>query len=603
MTAVVPPLDALRYISKADPLERRVTFDDLQTRPLGFQSAMPRDPIASMTNSFEFKVREGEMFEANKAAVSTMTAEKLQEATAQHVASTEEVPLELASRLVAPPRADAALMAHAAPGGTGEGHAAQFAAQEAEARLAEALQLHRDHAAAQSSVSLHTPAVPHTPILQALDGVDGAGQFLPAPAMSMENPAADTRQWARAMQTWMSEQAQRGMAPIPGVQAAQDLGRALSPRALASRIGASAPSLHMPNPNLQGWLSAMDNMPTQAALATAAGTIATNLAGVGSSTSPYQGTVMALDALVYGGLGAGLMAGGQAGARRLASAVSAARAQQLDTPQPSVSSQPSTADLIQYAASEGASAAASGVSRMRDSVNRVMADRAERRRQIQSEALGMGPGQAPPLGMGVPLWAVAASEDSGPNRYMHEGFKEPNWRQGIVDSWNRVGQPSEMQDKHIQRMMGQAIRAGQGQQAIRVHERVPDHLKNERVGDMLDGYKRRVMPPIHTAEHERPVDDRSAKKAYDQLVAKGYPKQDANDYVRNLRAKYGRAIDENEARRRQPAPPPMPEVPSEFVPAAPTIPPVPEEFAGDEAFVARRRAPAAPPMPALPPGY
>ena len=73
----VPPLDALRYIHKADPLERRVTFDDLQTRPLGFQSAMPRDPIASMTNSFEFKVREGEMFEANKAAASTMTAEKL----------------------------------------------------------------------------------------------------------------------------------------------------------------------------------------------------------------------------------------------------------------------------------------------------------------------------------------------------------------------------------------------------------------------------------------------------------------------------------------------------------------------------------------------
>ena len=248
---------------------------------------------------------------------------------------------------------------------------------------------------------------------------------------------------------------------------------------------------------------------------------------------------------------------------------------------------------------------------MRDSVNRVMADRAERRRQIQSEALGMGPGQAPTLGPSVPLWAVAASEDSGPNRYMHEAFKEPNWRQGIVDSWNQVGQPSEMQEKHIQRMMGQAIRAGQGQQAIRVHERVPDHLKNERVGDMLDAYKRRVMPPIHTAEHERPLNDRMAKKAYDQLVAMGYPKQDANDYIRSLRAKYNiqdiRTALEPSARRPPPAPP-MPEVPSEFVPAAPTIPPVPEEFAGDEAIVGdlvarRRRPPAAPPRPPTPPGY
>ena len=154
-------------------------------------------------------------------------------------------------------------------------------------------------------------------------------------------------------------------------------------------------------------------------------------------------------------------------------------------------------------------------------------------------------------------------------------------------------------------MMGQAIRAGQGQQAIRVHERVPDHLKNERVGDMLDAYKRRVMPPIHTAEHERPLNDRMAKKAYDQLVAMGYPKQDANDYIRSLRAKYN--IEDIRTALVPPAPP-MPEVPSEFVPAAPTIPPVPEEFAGDEAMVGdfvarRRRPPAAPPRPPTPPGY
>ena len=115
---------------------------------------------------------------------------------------------------------------------------------------------------------------------------------------------------------------------------------------------------------------------------------------------------------------------------------------------------------------------------------------------------------------------------------------------------------------------------------------------------MLDRYKRRVMPPIHTADHERPVDNRSAKKAYDELVARGYPKQDANDYIRSLRAKYN--IEDIRTALVPPAPP-MPEVPSELVPPAPMMPPVPEEFAGD--FVARRRPPAAPPMPSLPPGY
>ena len=216
----VPPLDALRYLHKADPLERRVTFDDLQTRPLGFQSAMPRDPIASMTNSFEFRVREGEMFEAAKSAATTMTAEKMREATAEHVASTEGLPRELAGLLVAPPAVDAAVAAH---GGASGLHAAEFAAQQSDARLAEAMQLHRDHAAAQSSVSLHTPAVPHTPIAQVLSGVDQAGQYLPPPGGPLAS-AVSPRQWATAMQTWMSERAQRGVAPIPGMQSAQDLG-------------------------------------------------------------------------------------------------------------------------------------------------------------------------------------------------------------------------------------------------------------------------------------------------------------------------------------------------------------------------------------------
>ena len=108
------------------------------------------------------------------------------------------------------------------------------------------------------------------------------------------------------------------------------------------------------------------------------------------------------------------------------------------------------------------------------------------------------------------------------------------------------------------------------------------------------------MPPIHTAEHVRPVDDKQAKQAYDQLVAMGYPKQDANDHIRALRAKYH--VDSIRARggvvRRPPPAPPMPSLRD-----PPPAPPMPQEESVTLIRPQFRRAPAAPPMPDLPPGY
>ena len=46
-------LDRLQYLSQAAPLEK-----ELQQRPLGFQTAIPRDPIGEAMNSLEIKSME-----------------------------------------------------------------------------------------------------------------------------------------------------------------------------------------------------------------------------------------------------------------------------------------------------------------------------------------------------------------------------------------------------------------------------------------------------------------------------------------------------------------------------------------------------------------
>ena len=56
-------LGRLQYLSQAAPLEKQLSFNELQNRPLGFQTAIPRDPIGESMNSLEFKSMEGAMYE------------------------------------------------------------------------------------------------------------------------------------------------------------------------------------------------------------------------------------------------------------------------------------------------------------------------------------------------------------------------------------------------------------------------------------------------------------------------------------------------------------------------------------------------------------
>ncbi len=51
-------LDRLPYLSQAAPLEKQLSFDELQHRPLCFQTAIPRNPIGEAMNSLEFKSME-----------------------------------------------------------------------------------------------------------------------------------------------------------------------------------------------------------------------------------------------------------------------------------------------------------------------------------------------------------------------------------------------------------------------------------------------------------------------------------------------------------------------------------------------------------------
>ena len=61
-------LERLRYLSSSAPLEKQITFNDLQHMPLGFQTAMPRDPLAEQMHSLEFKNNEALMYESAASA-------------------------------------------------------------------------------------------------------------------------------------------------------------------------------------------------------------------------------------------------------------------------------------------------------------------------------------------------------------------------------------------------------------------------------------------------------------------------------------------------------------------------------------------------------
>ena len=53
-------LDELRYQNRSTPLEKRLTFNDLQARNVGFQSPIPVDSTLEQMNSLAFKSMEGQ---------------------------------------------------------------------------------------------------------------------------------------------------------------------------------------------------------------------------------------------------------------------------------------------------------------------------------------------------------------------------------------------------------------------------------------------------------------------------------------------------------------------------------------------------------------
>ena len=94
-------LDRLQYLSRAAPLEKQLTFMELQNRPLGFQSAIPRNPIGEAMNSLEFKSMEGAMFEAANMASSQIRSQKQTEVMIDQAAAVNEIPREAAAAVAA----------------------------------------------------------------------------------------------------------------------------------------------------------------------------------------------------------------------------------------------------------------------------------------------------------------------------------------------------------------------------------------------------------------------------------------------------------------------------------------------------------------------
>ncbi len=69
-------LEELWYLNKSDPREHKITFNELQYRPVGIQTAIPRDTTLEQINNLDFKSMEGAMFEAASMASARIRAEK-----------------------------------------------------------------------------------------------------------------------------------------------------------------------------------------------------------------------------------------------------------------------------------------------------------------------------------------------------------------------------------------------------------------------------------------------------------------------------------------------------------------------------------------------
>ena len=82
-----------------------------------------------------------------------------------------------------------------------------------------------------------------------------------------------------------------------------------------------------------------------------------------------------------------------------------------------------------------------------------------------------------------------------------------------MHAWHSAGNPQETSDDHAAMMMEQALSVGYGSTASQVHDRVPDDLKIDKIGDLMDQYRRSVLPPIHLFQLTvDPTSDRGWKK-------------------------------------------------------------------------------------------
>ena len=92
-------LENLRYQNRSAPLEHKITFNELQSRPVGFQTAIPIDTTLEKMNSLEFKSMEGAMFEAANSASAQIRAQKQTEVMVDQAAAINEIPREAAQAM------------------------------------------------------------------------------------------------------------------------------------------------------------------------------------------------------------------------------------------------------------------------------------------------------------------------------------------------------------------------------------------------------------------------------------------------------------------------------------------------------------------------
>ena len=108
-------LDRLQYLSQAAPLEKQLTFHELQNRPLGFQTAIPRDPIGEAMNSLEFKSMEGAMYENAAYAGQMMRSEQMKDVLVSEAAARHGLPHQVIQEFQARRRPASGVAGHRRP--------------------------------------------------------------------------------------------------------------------------------------------------------------------------------------------------------------------------------------------------------------------------------------------------------------------------------------------------------------------------------------------------------------------------------------------------------------------------------------------------------